>query len=119
MNKDNDFKQIEALLAGRVRQPSPGFEEALRRIPLQQAPANVAPIWPGFLKLAGIAAAVALLAWSGLDISLSDRVPSAASILQEDADLLTLFSLSNDLDMAETLLSEENLLALDYLTSTP
>ena len=119
MNKDNEFKQIEALLSGQIKQPSPRFEEALRQIPLQAAPTRLVSTWSGFLKLAGVAAAITLFAWTGLDLNLSDKVPSAESILQEDPDLLTLFSLSNDLGMADTLLSEDNLLALDYLTSTP
>ena len=119
MNKDNDFKQIEALLSGRIRQPSPRFEEALRQIPLQQAKPGSSSMIPGIIKVAGIAAAISLFAWTGLDVNIKDEVPSAESFLQNDSDLLTLFSLSNDLDMAEILLSEENLVALDYLTSTP
>lgn len=119
MNKDNDFKQIEALLSGKIQQPSPRFEEALRNIPAQRADSRPQSGWIGLLKLAGIAAAVSLLAWTGLDINLEEQAPSAQNILQQDPDLLTLFALSEDLDMADTLLSEENLLALDYLTSTP
>lgn len=119
MKKDNNFSQIEALLSGKVEQPSPRFEEALRNIPGNPAQTVSDSAWTGLLKLAGIAAAVSLIAWSGLDINLSDQIPSAEAILQQDPDLITLFSLSNDLDMADMLLSEENLLALDYLTSTP
>ncbi len=119
MNKDNDFRQIEALLSGRIKQPSPRFEEALRQIPAQGNSSKQVTSWTGFLKIAGIAAAVSLIVWTGVDLNLSSEVPSAETILQSDPDLLTLFSLSNDLDMADTLLSEDNLLALDYLTSMP
>ncbi len=119
MNKDNDFKQIEALLSGKIRQPSPRFEEALRNIQIGQTEVRGRPGWFAVLKIAGVAAAVSLLAWSSLDIRLEDQVPSAENILQQDPDLLTLFTLADDLEMADTLLDEENLLALDYLTSTP
>lgn len=119
MNEDKEFKQIEALLSGRISQPSPRFEEALRQIPTQAAPVKQASGWPACLRLAGVAAAIVLFVWTGIDLTLSDHVPTAEKILQDDQDLLTLFSLSNDLEMAEILLSEDNLLALDYLTSTP
>lgn len=119
MKEDNDFKQIEALLSGQIRQPSPRFEEALRRIPQQAATERQGPGWSAYLKLASIAAAITLFAWMGIDLTLSDQAPSPEEILQGDQDLLTLFSLSNDLEMAEILLFEDNLLALDYLTSTP
>ena len=119
MDKDNNFKQIEALLSGKVGNPSPRFEEALRAIPGRQASASSGSNWIGLAKLAGIAAAVSLVAWLGLDINLNDQVPTAESFLFQDVELMTLFSLSSDLEMAETLLSEDNLLALDYLTSTP
>lgn len=118
MKEDKDFKQIEALLSGHIKQPSPRFEEALRQIPNASRRMNPVSQWSAFVKIAGIAAAITLLAWSGLDLSLSDRAPSPESILQDDQELITLFSLSNDLEMADVLLSEENLVALDYLTST-
>jgi len=119
MKKDNEFQQIEALLSGKIAQPSPRFEEALGKIPGEQAISLPNRDWIGFLKVAGIAAAVSIIAWSGLDFKMNDQVPSAERILAQDSDLLTLFSLANDLDMAGPLLSEDNLLALDYLTSTP
>ena len=119
MNKDKDFETIEALLSGKIKQPSPRFEEALRDIPQQKMDRQPPLMWPAMLKLAGIAAAVSLLAWTGLDINLNDKAPTAERVLQGDYELLTLFTLSNDLDMAEPLLSEDNLAALDYLTSTP
>ena len=119
MKEDNEFKHIEALLSGKIRQPSPRFEEALRQIPVQAAPVRQVSAWAAYMKIASIAAAITLFVWTGIDLSLSDQAPSAEEILQDDQDLLTLFSLSNDLEMAEVLLSEDNLLALDYLTSTP
>jgi len=119
MNKDNDFTQIEALLSGRIKQPSPRFEEALRQIPLRATRPVYPSTWSSLLKFAGVAAILSLFVWTGLDLDVSNRVPSAENILQDDTDLLTLFSLSNDLDMADTLLSEDNLLALDYLISSP
>jgi hypothetical protein len=123
MKKPPDLKALDALLKGQIREPSPRFDEALRRIPASSGIQNKNRFVPSLARLSAIAAVLIIATMIGLN-SLRET-PKAAyaevSIqeLVDDPAMLTLFSLSEELELAASLLDEENQFALDYFSSAP
>jgi hypothetical protein len=123
MKKPPDFETVENLLKGQVRDPSPRFEEALRRIPETAADRKTNSLASAFSRIAAIAAVLIIATVLGLE-SLRQSPPETDALvsiqdLTGDPDLLALFSLSEDLELAASLLDEENQFALDYFSSAP
>lgn len=121
MKKPPDFEEFENLLKGQVREPSPRFEEALRRIPASASKQN--RLSASLFRIGSIAAVVLLTTMIGLNSLREDPVETQVTVtiqeLAEDPEMLALFSLSEDLGLAATLLDEENQFALDYFSSAP
>ena len=123
MKKPPDFEGLENLLKGQVREPSPGFEEALRNIPGTARVRRSDRFASSLARISAIAAALILASLIGLN-SLQVKPAETNSLvsiqeLAEDPAMLTLFSLSEDLELAASLLDEENQFALDYFSSAP
>ncbi len=116
MKQEKEFETIRKLLSGKVKNPSPRFEHALEQIP--KAPATSVPsTFQGVLRVGVVAAACLALVWAGL---LPDwRAGPDTIVLEDDPQMLAAFVMADKLATASSLLNEDHLLVIDYLTSTP
>jgi hypothetical protein len=124
------LKNIDALMRGQIRNPSPRFEEALRQIPEDAVVVDRPFVFAGMMKTLAVAASLTL----GFFVLLQQQqpVPSADDALvnqsgvpltpaeafpeEEWLDLLTLASLIED---AEVLANADTRAALDYYAFNP
>jgi len=110
-----DEDQIENLLQGTIKDPSPRFEAALRAIP-GRVEAEGRRHWITLLKPLALAASVLLILTLFLkEASVTkpaDAMVSTAPLLDEE--WVELFSLADALASAESLSDDELLPALEY-----
>ena len=123
MKKPPDFETLETLLKGQVRNTSPRFEEALGNIPQAAGDKSGQGLAIAFARISAVAAILIIATMLGLNSLRVDTSETFAEVsiqeLANDPALLTLFSLSEDLELAASLLDEENQFALDYFSSAP
>ena len=114
--KAPDEKELDHLIKGKIRQPSPRFEEALQRIPTSEDRGST-HWWITSWRPLAIAASLIL----GLFIIMNpefdergtdEKDPHFATSLNED--WIELFSLANSLESATSLTDSETRLALEY-----
>lgn len=118
MNDEKEFEPIRRLLGGTVTRPSPRFEQSLLEIPDRRA-APSTTVLTATLRVVAMAAACLALVWAGLIPEVIPTAGTGTAMLEDDPQLLVAFALADALDPASSLLVDDHLLAIDYLTSIP